>query len=262
MIQPTLRIWHALGRSGATLVGKCLGSMQGVALLSEVHPRAFGNASPMVQGAHWLELVSKAEAERLDGVEHYVEAIALLNERAPAAGRRLVLRDWSHLDFYGLPFIEQPSFRSELVEILQGHFILRRAALVRHPIDQMMSLGRLAALGGQLDLERFLRGYRLFAELAAETGFVTYEAVISRPDETLQRLCGRLDVAFDPGYAQRWASWDRITGDIAPSRGNVEGRIRPLPRPEVPARVLRRMAANADYQASLALLGYEHPDAG
>ena len=205
-------------------------------------------------------MVSEAEALRLDGIEHYVEAIDLLNRRAPAAGRRLVLRDWSHLDFYGLPFIEQPSFRSELAELLQGHFTLRRAALVRHPIDQMMSLGLLAALGGQLDLERFLGGYRLFAELAAETGFVTYEAVTSRPDAALPRLCGLLDVAFDPGYAQRWAGWDKITGDIAPSRGNAEGRIRPLPRPQVPARVLQRMAANADYRASLALLGYEHPN--
>ena len=67
---------------------------------------------------------------------------------------------------------------------------------------------------------------------------------------------------FDPAYAGRWAGWDRITGDIAPSRGNAVPQIRPLPRPPLPPALPPRLLASPDYRRSLDLLGYEHPAAG
>ena len=259
MHRPTLPILHALSRSGATLVGKCLASMQGVALLSEIHPHAAGIAGLLRQGRDWLGLLEAGEAERLAGAERFAEAVDLLRRRAEARGQRLVLREWSHLDFYGPPFVAEPAWRSSLVGLLGEGFALRRAVLVRHPVDQLMSLGRLAALGGVLDLPRFLRGHRLLAEMAAETGFVRYEDFTGDPDAVLRRLCGLLDLGFDPGYARRWAAFDKITGDIAPSRGNAVAEIRPLPRPALPPALLPRLLASDDYRRSLELLGYEHP---
>lgn len=262
MHRPTLPLLHALGRSGATLVGKCLASMQGVALLSEIHPHASGIAGLLRQGRDWLGLLEAGEAERLAGSERFVEAVDLLRRRAEARGLVLVLREWSHLDFYGPPFVAEPAWRSSLVGLLGEGFALRRAVLVRHPVDQLMSLGRLAALGGVLDLPRFLRGHRLLAEMAAETGFVRYEDFTGDPDAALRALCRLLGLAFDPGYARRWAAFDRITGDIAPSRGNVLPQIRPLPRPPLPPALLPRLLESGDYRRSLELLGYTHPGEG
>jgi len=37
-VKPRIRLLHQLGRSGGTLISRCLGSMQGVVLLSEIHP--------------------------------------------------------------------------------------------------------------------------------------------------------------------------------------------------------------------------------
>ena len=259
---PTLRLLHVLARSGGTLVSKCLASMDGVMLLSEIHPRAGNRFSPVRQAADWFGLVSPDEAARLDGPTPLPAAIAFLRQRAEAQGRKLLLREWSHLDFYGPPFVAEPAWRSSLVGLLGEGFALRRAVLVRHPVDQLMSLGRLAALGGVLDLPRFLRGHRLLAEMAAETGFVRYEDFTHDPDAVLRRLCGLLDLGFDPGYARRWAAFDKITGDIAPSRGNAVAEIRPLPRPALPPALLPRLLASPDYRRSLELLGYAHPGEG
>ena len=86
-------------------------------------------------------------------------------------------------------------------------------------------------------------GYRLFAELAAEAGFVTYEAVTAAPDEHCARLCGLLDVAFDPGYAERWAGWKKITGDIGPQAAAMSRRRSArIPRFPVPPDLLPRLA--------------------
>ena len=259
---PTLRLLHVLARSGGTLVSKCLASMDGVMLLSEIHPRAGNRFSPVRQAADWFGLVSPDEAARLDGPTPLPAAIAFLRQRAEAQGRKLLLREWSHLDFYGLPFVAEPAWRSSLVELLAASFDLRRAVLVRHPVDQLISLVRLPALGGSLDLDRFLRGHRLVAEMAVETGFVRYEDFTREPDAALRRLCGLLDLDFDPGYAQRWADWDKITGDLEPSRGNTVAEIRPLPRPALPPALLATLRASEDYRRSLDLLGYEHPAEG
>ncbi len=260
--KPTIRILHVLARSGGTLVGKCLGVMGEVVLLSEIHPYAAGPMSPALQGRRWFDLVTAEEAERLEDPGRFVEATALLRRRAEAQGRKLILREWSHVDFYGLPYNEDPAWRSLLAETLADTMAPRRAAMTRHPLDQLLSLGRLVVMRGHLNLDYFLKGYRRFAEMAAAVGFVRYEDLTTAPDATLRRLCGLLDVAFDPTYAERWAGWKKITGDTGGSgRGNAEAAIRPIPRFPIPPGVLARMAAHADYRAALALLGYEHPEA-
>jgi hypothetical protein len=252
-----LRILHVLARSGGTLVGRCLASMSEAMLLSEIHPR--GLASPVRQAARWFGLVTTEEAARLDGPAQFPAAIALLRQRAEAQGKKLILREWSHLDFYGWPYVEDSLWRSSLADLFAGDFTLRRAALVRHPVEQLFSMSQLVVMQGRRDLGRFLMGYRRFAEMAAETGFVRYEDFTREPDAALRRLCGLLDLDFDPAYALRWAGWNRITGDGADSRGGGEPRIRPLPPwPTSPA-MLARLAEQPDYRKALALLGYAHP---
>jgi len=258
---PTLRILHVLARSGGTLVSKCLASMSEVVLLSEIHPRGVF-FSPSRQAASWFGLMTPEEVERLDGPDHFPMAIAFLCERAGAQGRKLILREWSHLDFYGLPFIDEPLWRSSLAETFTSDFTLRRAAVVRHPVEQLISMNLQVLMTDKPDLGRFLKGYRRFAEMAVETGFVRYEDVTMAPDATLRHLSGLLGVTFDPAYAERWSGWRKITGDGASSRGGAEPRIRPLPRWPASPDLLARLGDHPDYRASLALLGYEHPVEG
>lgn len=256
-----MRMVHNMARAGGTLVGKCLGSMEGVCLLSEIHPHPEGlkRFNPMTQAQQWYGLFDQDELEALAKrpTVEFVELIAAVHAKCQARGWNLVIRDWAHLDFTAIPFLSDPSFRFATAEELAGEFDLLRVALVRHPIDQWLSLSRLKVAQKGLDMEAFLRGYRQFAEQAQELGFLRYEDFVRRPDVELDRLCTRLELSFDPGFRNRWSRFTKITGDVKSTRGGDQ--ISVVPRRPVDSEVLDRFGDHPDYQRSIAILGYRHP---
>ena len=247
-----------MARSGGTLISKCLACMDGVVLLSEIHPLGTRQFNPIAQARQWFDLLSSDDLARLvrAGSVEFAAAIHLIEQRARERGRRLVLRDWSHLDFTGVPFVA-PAYRLRTAEALRTHFTLIQVCTVRHPLDQWLSLSRLAVVQGRLGLPQFLHGYRRFAEVAAGIGFHRYEDFVAAPAAVLEAMCRRLELAFDPGFATRWPDWDKITGDVGERQGRHE--IRPAPRRPLPPGLLTACAANPDYRAALDLLGYRHP---
>lgn len=253
-----LRLVHHMARSGGTVISKCLGCMHGVALLSEIHPGGTRYFNPIAQARAWYGVPAPDDLARIapDGRIDFAAAVALIRDALVAQGRHLVLRDWSHLDFTGVPFA-RPSYRLLLAEALRTRCRLRQVCTVRHPLDQWQSVSRLAVMQDRLRLAPFLLGYRRFAEAAVEIGFLRYEDFTRAPADLLRTLCARLGLPFDPGFADRWADYDRITGDVRGSRGGRE--IRPVARREVPPELLDACAANADYRRALDLLGYDHP---
>ena len=257
--RPTLRLVHHMARSGGTVISRCLGCMSGVLLLSEIHPLGTAQFNPLVQAQRWYGLLSSQDLAELRarGRIGFVDAIELIHRRAAEASQRLVIRDWSHLDFTGVPFVAKPAYQLLTADALKGRFELRQACTVRHPLDQWLSLRRLAVVQGKLALEGFLVGYRRFAEAAREIGFFRYEDFVAAPSVVMKELCRRLDVRFDRHFTERWSTYAFVTGDVAGSRGG--GEIQPVPRREVEPELLGELAANADYRASLDLLGYEHP---
>jgi protein O-GlcNAc transferase len=257
--RPTLRLVHHMARSGGTLISRCLGCMSGVLLLSEIHPLGTAQFNPLVQAQRWYGLLSSQDLAELKarGRVAFVDAIDLIYRRAADAGQRLVIRDWSHLDFTGVPFVAKPAYRLLTAEALGGRFELRQVCTVRHPLDQWLSLRQLAMVHGKLSLEAFLAGYRRFAEQAREIGFLRYEDFAADPSAIMKELCRRLEVRFDRHFVERWSSYAFVTGDVSGSRGGSE--IRPVPRRSAEPGVLDQLAASADYQTSLELLGYDHP---
>ena len=257
--RPTLRLVHHMARSGGTLISRCLGCMSGVLLLSEIHPLGTAQFNPLVQAQRWYGLLSSQDLAELRarGRIAFVDAIDLIYRRAADAGQRLVIRDWSHLDFTGVPFVANPAYRLLTADALAGRFELRQVCTVRHPLDQWLSLRQLAVVHGKLSLDTYLSGYRRFAEQAREIGFLRYEDFAADPSTTMKELCRRLEVRFDRHFAERWSSYAFVTGDVSGSRGGFE--IRPVPRRAAEPGLLDQLAASADYQTSLELLGYDHP---
>jgi hypothetical protein len=255
--RPVLRLIHHLARTGGTTICKCLAVMPGVALLSEIHPLGIEKISALHQAMDWFGLVSQAEIDGLGPSPDFAASIQLIESRASARGLKLVIRDWNHLDFAGAPLVETPTLRLMTAEILSPYFRLRQVATVRHPIDHWQSLRRLPLLRGKIDLDRFLKGYRRFAELVAPMGFVRFEDFCAEPEDALRRLCDALDLAYDAGWRSRWAAYDRITGDETARRGSGELKL-PRRRPLEPG-LADAFMKHPDYQPALALLGYRHP---
>jgi predicted O-linked N-acetylglucosamine transferase (SPINDLY family) len=255
-----IRVLHHMARSGGTLISKCLGSMRNTLLLSEIHPAAMAMFNPLEQAHKWFDLLTPGDMERLrdKGNPGFLGAIALIHERCAERGKNLVIRDWSHLDFTGLPFLEHPSYRLTLADTLGERFEVVSTTTVRHPIDQWLSLRELAILRGRINLEEFLRGYLRFAEIAAKLGFVRFEDFTQDQETQLRLLCERLRLPYDAGYRGRWATYTTITGDRQGTR--ARDRITKLPRKEMEPGLLDACERNADYRRALELLGYGHPE--
>jgi hypothetical protein len=255
MKKPTIRIIHHMARTGGTVICKCLASMDEVILLSEIHPLGIKKFNPVDQAVQWFQLFSEQEMKNIFTESlTFNEIIRLINERSEQLGKKLVLRDWSHLDFTAVPFLPKASYRLLLFETLAADFDIIRIATTRHPIDQWLSLNRLAVMSGKITLQQYLHGYLRFAENAKQIGFIRYEDFTRRPDETLRQITGSLDISFDAGYKDKWLHCANITGDT----GNRQQEIKPKERPPLKRNFLKKFEKNNDYRAALDILGYEH----
>ncbi|MCA9312300.1 MAG: hypothetical protein KDA21_13885 [Phycisphaerales bacterium] len=252
---------HHLARSGGTLMSRCLGCMKGMALLSEIHPQVVLNerVSLVSQARDWFRLLRPEEIARLRRSRaDFATVVATIAANAEATRRTLVIRDWSHIDFHAAPYVRTAAGTSALRRALEPSFTLIATSTVRHPIDQWLSLRRLTTMQGAITLGQYLQGCRVFAEYAVATGFLRYEDFTRAPDDTLRQLTTRLQVPFDPEWVTKWEAYDRITGAVSGTRGS--GGIVPLPRQPHEPELLDRCAENADYQRTLQLLGYGHPE--
>jgi len=258
--KPVIPILRHLARSGGTIISRCIGCMQSVMLLSEIHPANLAVTQPMRQAREWFGLITDADITRWKraGPPTMLQFIALCEQRAKARGARLVLRDWTHLDYIGVPFA-RPAFRFGLAESLAGAYAVAEAITTRHPLDQYLSLSRMNIMQGVLTHDLYLRGCLAFAERAAAVGFVRYEDFTADPEPALRTLCERLAIPFDPTWRDRWASYTTITGDNPQmkSRAVSDNQIRTLPRAPLPDGLHETFLAREDYRRSCELLGYE-----
>jgi len=255
-----------MARTGGTLVNRCLGSMRDVLVLSEVHPLD-PQCKITRQAAQWFQLLGQDDKPWLRGlsardpVTAFAEIVGRLAERSAERGQHLVLRDWSHLDFLGVPFVHQPPMQLLTEAALRGRCDLRQAFIVRHPLDQYASSASRPGMAPHLTPARFLNAYFAFARVAAARGFQRYEDYVETPDKQLRELCLKLHLQFDPDYQERWRAYDKLTGDSAgPSRGFARRDIAALPARSLDEEILATLRGEPVFKESLDLLGYEDLD--
>lgn len=256
--KPKIRVLQHLARSGGTLISRCLGCMRGVMLFSEVHPDTMRFISAVRQAIDWHQLVSEGEARqwKMTGDALFAQVFVLANYRAQQKGGVLLLRDWSHIDYHGVPY-QRPTMRPRIVEALSGPFEVVRTATVRHPIDQYLSLLNLEIMRGvPMPIGAYLEGCLKFAEEAVRVGFIRYEDFTRAPDEHLRLLCERLEMEFDPTYAERWSGFEHITGDTTGTRGGRQ-EIRPLKRRSNDPGLVAKFQSFESYAKIKEILGYE-----
>jgi len=257
--KPVIRVLHNMARSGGTIICKCLGCMKDVVLLSEIHPAGTKWFNPLDQARQWFNLLTTTDIELLQekGIP-FEDAIGLIYERCTEKNKSLIIRDWGHLDFTAIPFLKKPSFRLSTSEILSSEFTVKNTAIVRHPIDQWLSLTNLSLVNGKITLEEFLKGYLRFAEYCKKIGFIRYEDFTRSPEKEMEQLCERLSINYDPTFIENWWQYATITGDTNSQRGHRR-EIKPVPRREMEEGLLEQFERNPDYIKSIEILGYDHP---
>jgi len=259
---------HHLARTGGTLISRCLASMQGVCLLSEISPLGTSHFNPLRQAADWYGLVQTDEIRELPDEQAFRDALLLISSRAAVRGLTLVVRDWSHLDWIGFPFVEPPPMQcswqgidhsngdaSPLVNSLD--WLGPRCATVRHPVDQYLSTKSLGTLKASWNEAAVWRGMRKFAEAIQSMPWYRYEDFLADPVRTLQAICDTMGITYDPCWQQRWTSYDKITGDSVNKRRTM---IRPTERKPLESGFWRSVRNNDDFYAALELLGYPIPE--
>jgi hypothetical protein len=256
-----VRVLHNLSRSGGTLIARCLGCMQDIILLSEIHPKGSERFNPLAQAQGWFRLFDERELRAIHnaGRLNFLQQLDLIEQRCHELGKHLVVRDWAHVDFHAVPFTAQACYEFTTANVLEfsGLFRLARTAVTRHPIDQWYSLSRLTFMRERLALSDFLYGYRRYAEQCSRLGFLRYEDFVARPEEGMKSLCRSLDLPYDGRFIHVWPDYDRITGDVGV--GPVKREIKPARRQALNPAQLDRFAENADYRLALEMLGYNHP---
>lgn len=266
--KPEIALYYSLARTGGTLIARSLGAIPGNALLSEVSPR-MAYFDPIRQADEWYGLITPEERAWLKTGKtiRYAQAIALIGERCRAQGLRLIVRDWTHIDFLKVDrFAVQPRYEFSQISALGELFDIRHKALVRHPLDSYLSLIKLRGYRN-VTVSDYLYGFRRFAERAVESGFVRYEDFCLDPKPVLAGLCRDLRLKYQDDFVERFGSYRNVTGDIysASEKFTLAGalvqercpdRIVPLPRRTPPPGLLERMQDNAGYRGILDLLGY------
>ncbi|OHB75100.1 MAG: hypothetical protein A2Z34_08915 [Planctomycetes bacterium RBG_16_59_8] len=264
-----MRLLHQLGRSGGTIISKCLAVMKDVVLLSEIHPdwRRLGYrtdkqadmwCSPIHQASRWYGLFDAAEVDevmRRDDHLAFSDIIGSIADRCARQNRILVIRVFDTVDFLPGAYLASPPFRSTTTLELERELSLIEASTVRHPADVWASNLQFVPHKERLNPDGHLTGYRAFAELAHKTGFVRYEDFTADPEESLATLCRLLRIPYDHGWRERWQSYDRLTGDPVAIAPGYE--IRPHPPKYLSTQDVELFRENHDCRRALELLGYD-----
>jgi hypothetical protein len=238
--------------------------MSDVLLLSEVHPLSSRKASdkgeqffdPLIQACYWHNILSPEDISARQ--YNYLERIQLIASRCNNNFKQLVIRDFTQIDFIGIPARLEPSYYLRHARLLSAFFEVIPFALVRHPIDTWLSQRGMPPYSQALAINYFLNGYFEYARQIQPFGFIRYEDFVEDPEQQMQIICDKLQIQFDKNFLIHWSSYDKITGDLDHARSRTAGitKIISLPRRSVDDNILSQFRANKKYWEALKLLNY------
>jgi hypothetical protein len=257
-----IHIIHTLGGCGGTLLCRCLGVLPDAAILSEINPAAvklFKHFHPLYQDAHWLQLLDNHDVEHflemdLRQKDNFRQLIEVFHKRAQAKGKHLILRDFTYIDFIGVPFTSQVAGRLTIYDALPTAIAKKAVAFIRHPSDQYMSLCKHQELLPEMTASRFLDGYASFLERIGNMSTFKYEVFVGDPDAQMRAICKSLDLPFEPSFIESFHNFDFVTGDLmrlGETSISLPGK-KPMAEP-----LIEEFRTSAAYESILGATGYE-----
>jgi len=226
----TIRIIHNLPRSGGTIISKSVGVQKNIILLSEIHPmgpvvrKKMGEnpsfAQPIYQAQSWYKLFNENDLDQIRGKTlNFIEKIKFLNNKLKDQNKKLVIRDWSFVDFLGEPYIK-PTKRNALFEILSDHFEIKNLYIIRDPLENFLSCcRRLTFFLKNYSFEVFLDGYYSYLQNISKDNLIEYEEFTKEPEKNLNKISSILNFNFDKKDLENLDKL-KITGDIQANSSN------------------------------------------
>lgn len=226
MAKEQLILFISYSRSGGTLMAQCLEAMGEVFVLSEVHPNYVTGKGVKAQTKDRLDI----DLQSSDYVSQIKELYQILNSQ----GKKLVVRDWSFVDF--TPHDINKNIVTNTLHqyhLLKNHFDLKVFALVRNPIDIWIS---------RKYPPLFFHAYHNFTTVvdASEIPVYHYEHFCEKPKIMLQEICDWVNIKYQSDFEEHYHSVN-LQGDRnlkQPSRGTTIKGISRLKRKRIPTRML------------------------
>ncbi len=215
MDQPpsTLGVIYCFARSGGTLLNQCLGCHPTNAVLSEINP-AGSYFDALWQAEHWLGLLNKGNKNAIEPLP-YDGQVAALARLSTKAGRRLIVRDWTALNF--LIDVMKGIEPSGVLE--QEHYLartglgLRRVVLSRRAESVFHSLRARIPQFLKLDAETFGQAYLAYAQAVCNYPVVHLTDFTSDPKPRMRRICDLLDAAYEDDFPDKFSEYSFCTGN-------------------------------------------------
>ena len=220
----TIRLIHNLPRSGGTIVSKCLGAQKDVILLSEIHPegilisKKMGVRSfifdPIFQSQVWHNLFKKDEYEKISNSDiKFEEKIDLILDKTELINKKLIIRDWAFVDFFGKQFIE-PSYKNSLFEVLNKKYKILNLYIMRHPLKLYASCyNNLGFFRRDYNYDFYIKGYKNYFLESSKNNIFIFENFILNSEKSLKSMCSSLEIDYDKNYLNKIKDVN-LTGDV------------------------------------------------
>jgi hypothetical protein len=256
----SLAVYYAFARSGGTLINRCLASIPGNLVLSEMNPHAALMAIER-QADEWLGLIHPDEVSAFAQLPYGGQVVDLAR-RAGAQGCHLIIRDWPALNFLdssNLNVMFNPSFILEQCVYLETHQIDHRAlVMARRAADIYDSIKRNLTCFETLTVDAFGQQYLAYARAVTQYPIVHYESFCANPTVVLQEICRELRINYNSSFMTNFHRFDRCTGDnliLSPSRGSRSNQIVPL-KSNTDSRYYQEALGQETCREADSLLGY------
>ncbi|WP_107670776.1 sulfotransferase family protein [Cyanothece sp. BG0011] len=251
---------YAYPRSGGTLVNRCLGSISGNLILSEVNPLA-SVVSIAEQANNWLNLLSDEQLEEFVD-QPYGEQIYFLITQAKASNHHLIIRDWTAVNFMDDPSNNQiltPSFILEQ-DLYLAHYglISLPIVIVRRSADVYDSINRTFPHLNR-GIEVFGEAYLKYAQRVCYYPIFHYEQICQDPITQISLICETLEINYEPNFINKFYDFDKCTGDNNLEQSSRGGKLKEIKLLSSNLESQDYKIANNDENCQQAdkLLGYE-----
>ncbi len=236
-------------RSGGTLLNKCLGCLPGVVIMSEVNPAGGGAGRGTAlrtigeQAREWYGISLSSQ--------NFTDSVLELHDICLQTGRRLIIRDWTFINF---SHTGGPG-RLLALEALQEKTNIIPFAFVRDAVDVWISRGMPAA-------EEFFTLYLCYIRRILDHGIrcFKYEDFCRSPEKVLGELCAMTRLVFSANY-KKYASFSNVNGDVqtgSGSRGMRQRAIAPILRRRIPQKKIDEVNDCLQMSEANRLMGYPH----